>query len=124
MYAFIRIDDTAIYKMKHNTIVLLSSLLISLDAGASCIMGPLTSTHKTLHLVGSATIVMATAKLANDNIEAGILTAIAMGTARELYKTRCEYASIAYDLVGIYLGATLNKHISIVGNKIVWTTEF
>jgi hypothetical protein len=67
---------------------------------------------------------MATAKITNNSVEAGILNAIAIGTARELYKTRCEYASIAYNLVGIYIGAKLNENISIVGNKIVWTMEF
>ena len=115
----INVDIDTPSKMKSIIILL---FVVSLDSGA-CIMGPLTSTNKSLHAVGSAAIVLSVSKL-SDDVNTGIALAIMAGTARELYKTRCEYSSIAYDLVGIYIGSKLDKRISIVGNKIVWTMDF
>lgn len=108
-----------------NYIIAVILLFVSLHSSAKglCDMGPLTSTNKSLHLIGSATIVVTVSKLTED-VNAGIATAVVIGTAREMYKPRCEYSSILYDLAGIYLGVTMNKHIMVRGNMIIWTTDF
>jgi hypothetical protein len=92
-------------------------LLLSSAANARCITGPWLSTNKTLHAVGNATIVLGTdaafKQWAPETFEAhpyiGLIPAIALSTAREVYKTRhggsCEYASMTYDALGMAVGA-------------------
>jgi hypothetical protein len=108
--------------MKHIITWILLLPLHSFAAGP-CNMGPLVSTNKTLHLLGSAAIVVTVSK-ATDDISVGIIAAVAVGTARELYKSRCEYSSILYDIAGIYVGSKLSKHITIRNNMIIWSTDF
>lgn len=119
------IGNSDIYTM--NYIIAAILLLVSFHSSAKslCDMGVLVATNKSLHLIGSATIVRTVAHISN--VDAGI--AAAVGTARELYKVisptaRCEYSSILYDVAGIYLGVTMNKHITVRGNMIIWSTDF
>ncbi len=127
MYLTAEIIVYDIYVM--NYVITAILLLISLHSNADglCAMGPLVATNKSLHLIGSATIVRTVSSMSN--VDTGIAAAIAVGAARELYKgmsptARCEYSSIMYDLAGIYLGATKNKHFTVRGNMIVWSMDF
>lgn len=84
------------------------------DWNGNCIVGDHYSENKTLHSVGNFLVVSATTALTNDPL-AGAMAGVAVSAAREAYKIghpamRCEYASIAYDLVGISLGYWVGKN--------------
>ena len=115
------------YSMNYIIAVILLFVSLHSNAKGLCDMGQLIATNKSLHLIGSATIVRTVSTLSN--VDAGIAAAVAIGTARELYKVsspsaRCEYSSILYDVAGIYLGVTMNKHIMVRGNMVIWSTDF
>ena len=102
-----------------------SLIALALAASAAhagyCVIGPLQSNDKTLHLVGEAAVVAGTTYLTQD-WRYGVGLAFAAGAAREIYKHRtpgesCEWSSMAYDLVGIGIGAYLGHHFFVVPQK-------
>jgi hypothetical protein len=95
-----------------NALVLLSSLLCTQLAhadGGGCIPGPSYSTNKMLHFAGTAAV-SSVVTATTGNFWYGVGAGLAVGAGREIYKIempgmRCEYYSMAYDLVGSLTGA-------------------
>jgi len=98
---------------------------------AGCIKGPTYSTHKVEHSIGTAAISGVVTVATNDPWK-GFASGLAVGATRELYKIktpgmRCEWSSMAYDIVGSASGAYLaHWYIQPVkgGVYIAWHKEF
>ena len=105
----------------------------ALPAHAGCIIGPVFSTDKALHLFGEAALTAGTTYLTQD-WRYGIGAAVAAGWVREAYKAyripggNCEYSSITYDLAGMAIGAALGQHFFVMpkpgGVQVTYSREF
>lgn len=81
--------------------------------GGGCIPGPSYSTNKVEHFLGTAAV-SSVVTATTGNFWYGVGAGLATGAVREIYKIRspgmrCEYYSMAYDLVGSLTGAYLGK---------------
>lgn len=117
--------------MKKQIAFLAIAALVSANALASCIGGPVFSANKALHFAGTAAISGGVTAWTG-SATAGFWTGIAAGALREVYKEhhggRCEYSSMAYDLAGAAAGSLAVQHWFLMpkrgGAEIVYTRTF
>ena len=115
----------------------ISSLLIGMTSlfalpahAGKCIEGPWTTEHKKMHFLGSAAAVAGVYTL-TDSWQAGLLTGVALGLAREEQKIhsegRCEWASITLDAAGTAAGLSLAHWVlipTVKGASVMYQTKF
>jgi hypothetical protein len=103
--------------------LLLAALMVLPGASHArgCIVGPWVSADKTMHAAGTAAVVFGTdyavSKLSPDTFRdmayIGLLPGLGMAFMREFDKNsmggRCEWASIAYDALGLAVGAASTR---------------
>ena len=107
--------------MKKLTLFLCAMLLATSSFAGNCIVGPLYSDHKMLHLAGNAALVSFVSVATNDPIK-GVVAGVLVSAAREYEKasgvgTACEYSSMAWDAAGIALGYYVSNKWLIVPQK-------
>jgi hypothetical protein len=87
----------------------------------ACVLGPLSSNNKFIHLIGTGSLVYGIERITH-NSDLAISLAVGAGVIREVQKVRilranCEYSSMLWDAAGISLGLIAIQPVLIVPNS-------
>ena len=115
--------------MKKYLLSVIFPICISANA---CIVGPWVSQDKTMHAVGNFSLVFGTdwavkyfdPELFDKVHDIGIGPGIIASSVREIYKVYhrsegmdCEYASMTYDIAGMFIGYEATEHFLVLPYK-------